>query len=62
MSTGWWNDKITGYRGKRSALIALVELTYEDGTVERVPTDVSWRAGVGGQERVPVRDRRLLPE
>ena len=48
VSTGWWNDKITGYRGKRSALIALVELTYEDGTVERVPTDVSWRAGVGG--------------
>lgn len=51
VSTGWWNDRISGYMGRKSALIALVELTYEDGTVERIPTDETWRAGVGGPIR-----------
>ncbi len=51
VSTGWWNDKVVDYIGKRSALIACVELTYEDGTKERITTGTDWRAGVGGPIR-----------
>ena len=48
VSTGWWNDKVAGYIGRRSAFWGALELTYADGTTRTVETDETWRAGVGG--------------
>ena len=49
VSGGWWRDKITGFRGLRSAFRGVLELTYADGTKENVGTNVSdWRCGVAG--------------
>ena len=43
VSTGWWNDKITGYLGKKSALWARITLAYADGTADEIVTDETWR-------------------
>ena len=47
VSTGWWNDKITGYMGAKSALWAKITLAYDDGTEEEIVTDTQWTADVG---------------
>ncbi len=49
LGNGWWRGRLAwGDRralyGTQRALLAQLELTYEDGTVERVVTDSSWRA------------------
>ena len=46
VSTGWWNDKVAGYSGVKSALWAKIALTYADGTTETVVSDPSWCADV----------------
>ena len=49
VSAGWWRDKIVNYMGKKSAFRAVIELTYEDGAVERVGTKASeWFGEVAG--------------
>ena len=48
VSHGWWSDKVAGYAGKVPAFLAALELVYEDGGVERILTDGSWRGAVAG--------------
>ena len=55
VTPGWWADKIVtpggryGMVGKKCAFRSVVELTYEDGTVELVGTDPqTWKAGIAG--------------
>ena len=48
VSTGWWNDRVNGSKGHKSAFIAVLEMTYADGSKKRFTTDTSWTAGVGG--------------
>ncbi len=48
VSTGWWNDKVSGYLGQKSAFWASLVLTYADGTTQMIETDTTWLAGVGG--------------
>jgi len=48
LGNGWWRGRLAwgGRRalyGTQRALLAQLELTYEDGRVERVVTDSSWR-------------------
>jgi alpha-L-rhamnosidase len=53
LGDGWFRGRIGfggGRRniyGDRRALLAQLEITYQDGTVERVVTDESWRAATG---------------
>jgi alpha-L-rhamnosidase len=49
---GWYRGNIGGkvkrnYYGDKLALIAMAEVTYTDGTTERIATDSSWLAGQG---------------
>jgi alpha-L-rhamnosidase len=53
VAEGWYRGRI-GFRGGQrniygssTGAIAQIELTYDDGTVERVATDSSWRAAPG---------------
>ena len=49
VSTGWWNDAVAGYPGQRSAFRCEIELTYADGSVERIGTRAGeWRGEVAG--------------
>ena len=45
VTAGWWRDRIVRFYGKRSAFRAELELTYEDGTDERIGTDETWLSG-----------------
>ncbi len=51
---GWWADRIAtpagtiGMTGGKPAFRSVVEITYDDGTTERLGTDTSWKAGVAG--------------
>ncbi|WP_045234815.1 glycoside hydrolase family 78 protein [Deinococcus pimensis] len=53
LGDGWYRGRLGFGGGRRNlygdrlALLAQLELTYEDGTVERVVTDESWRADTG---------------
>lgn len=52
LGNGWWRGRLTwGDRralyGTRRALIAQLELTYDDGRTERVVTDGAWRSSPG---------------
>jgi len=49
VSSGWWRDKITGYRGRNSAFRSLLVVRYADGTEKRFGTDESWLGAVGGK-------------
>ena len=52
VTPGWWADKIVapgGFFGKHCAFRGVLELTYSDGTVERLGTDTThWKAGIAG--------------
>ena len=48
VSAGWWRDKIVNYMGETSSFRAVLILRYADGSEERVPTDLSWKAAVAG--------------
>lgn len=48
VSPRWQKDSVAGFQSCRCALLAQIELSYEDGTTACFPTDRSWRAGVGG--------------
>ena len=55
VTPGWWGDKIItpegheGYIGKKPAFRSVLQLTFDDGTVEYYGTNTSdWTAGVAG--------------
>ena len=48
VSAGWWRDKIVNFRGKKSALRAVLVLRHEDGSETRVGTDETWLSSVAG--------------
>ncbi len=55
VTPGWWADKIVtpgghdGMVGRKCAFRGVLELTYEDGTSQRLRTDLEhWRAGIAG--------------
>ena len=49
VTPGWWADKIVNGYGQKPAFRAVLEITYKDGTVERLGTDCEhWKAGVAG--------------
>ena len=50
VSTGWWNDRISGYAGQRSAFRGELLVEYSDGRreVHCTRADGTWRAGVAG--------------
>jgi len=55
VTPGWWADKIItphnnkGMVGKKTAFRAVLQLTYDDGSVDYWGTDtVNWRAGIAG--------------
>ena len=48
VSAGWWRDKIINFRGKKSALRAMLILRHADGTETRVGTDETWRSAIAG--------------
>ncbi len=49
LASGWYGDQTSytienyNYYGDRQALLAVLALVYQDGTVEYVPTDASWQ-------------------
>ena len=51
LSTGWYAGKIAIYGpnlyGKLPGLLSQVEVTYADGTTERIVSDTSWRSTAG---------------
>jgi alpha-L-rhamnosidase len=53
LADGWYRGRLgfhggkTGVYGDRTALIAQLEITYADGTTERVVTDGGWRCAAG---------------
>ena len=55
VTPGWWGDKVVsprnvkGMLGRKCAFRAVLELTYEDGTVRQFGTDTqTWKAGIAG--------------
>ena len=55
LTPGWWADKIVtpnkhdGMVGRKCAFRCIIELTYEDGSREKIGTDtLSWKAGIAG--------------
>ncbi len=44
LGSGWWSGDIMNGYGKKNAYLALLLIKYEDGSVERVVTDLSWRS------------------
>lgn len=49
LGNGWWRGRLgwdgrRAHYGTRRALLAQLELTYDDGAVERVVTDPAWRS------------------
>jgi alpha-L-rhamnosidase len=57
VSAGWWRDKIVNFTGKKSALRAVLEVTYAGGVVKIYGTRAAeWRAGVGG----PVKEAAIF--
>ena len=49
VTAGWWRDKIVNFAGKKSAFRAVLEVTFEDGSVKVYGTNADdWKAGVGG--------------
>ncbi|HET6627015.1 MAG TPA: glycoside hydrolase family 78 protein [Nocardioidaceae bacterium] len=51
LSTGWYAGKIAIYGpnlyGKVPGVLGQLEITYEDGTTDRIVTDTSWRSTAG---------------
>ncbi len=53
LGDGWYRGRYGFYNarrclyGERLALLAQLEITYDDGTVERIVTDEAWRAATG---------------
>lgn len=73
LGDGWyrgrlgWNDRIRNVYGSTIALIAQIEITYDDGRREVIGTDESWRASRGPILRSGLYDGErydggLLPE
>jgi alpha-L-rhamnosidase len=54
LADGWyrgrlsWDDRVRNVYGDRLALLAQLDVEYEDGTTERFGTDGTWRVGRGG--------------
>ena len=48
VSSGWWSDKIVSSRGGDSLFIAVLEIKYENGEIDRVVTDNTWKAANTG--------------
>lgn len=55
VTPGWWADKVVsprnvkGMLGRKCAFRAVLELTYEDGSVAYIGTDTqNWKAGIAG--------------
>ena len=44
VSTGWWNDRVAGYIGRKSAFWGRIVLQYDDGSREEIVTDAKWLA------------------
>ncbi|MEV7866454.1 alpha-L-rhamnosidase [Streptomyces sp. NPDC088124] len=51
LAAGWYAGNIAWFGphqyGERPALLAQLEITYTDGTTERIVSDADWRAGAG---------------
>ncbi|MBE1588371.1 family 78 glycoside hydrolase catalytic domain [Nonomuraea angiospora] len=73
LADGWYRGRIgflggtTGVYGDRTAIIAQLEIAYEDGTAETVVTDGSWRCATGPITATSLydgekHDARLLPD
>jgi alpha-L-rhamnosidase len=73
LADGWYRGRVgfhggkTGVYGDRTALIAQLEITYTDGTTDRVVTDGSWRCATGPVTAASLYDgetydARLLPD
>ncbi|MDW5598591.1 family 78 glycoside hydrolase catalytic domain [Conexibacter stalactiti] len=58
LGEGWYAGRLQGGRrwGTTPALLAQLEITYVDGTRERIVTDDSWRAGSGGVQASGIYD------
>ena len=46
VTSGWWRDRITDWRGKESAFRAVLTVRYADGSEARFGTDVTWSGAV----------------
>ena len=73
LADGWYRGRVgfrggrTGVYGDRTALIAQLEITYADGTSDRVVTDGEWRCAPGPVTAASLydgekHDARLLPD
>ncbi|MFF3436960.1 family 78 glycoside hydrolase catalytic domain [Streptosporangium sp. NPDC002721] len=73
LADGWYRGRLgflggkTGVYGDRTALVAQLEITYADGTAERVVTDGGWRCASGPVTAASLydgeaHDARLLPD
>jgi alpha-L-rhamnosidase len=73
LADGWFRGRVgfeggrTGVYGDRTALVAQLEVTYDDGTVLRVVTDERWRCARGAVMAASLYDgerfdARLTPE
>ena len=51
VSSGWWRDKIVGYRGRESAFRAQLVIRYADGSEKRFGTDATWFGAIAGRIR-----------
>ena len=52
VSSGWWRDKVSRHKGKRSAFRGELEVTYADGTRKVYGTDpATWTCAVAGAVR-----------
>lgn len=49
VSSGWWRDKIVGYRGRESAFRAQLVVRYADGSEKRFGTDTTWSGAIAGR-------------
>ncbi len=50
VSSGWWRDRIAGYRGVKSAFRGVLQVVYTDGTTKLYGTSPeTWTAGVAGK-------------
>ncbi|MGJ6963137.1 family 78 glycoside hydrolase catalytic domain [Streptosporangium sp. G11] len=73
LADGWYRGRLgfhggkTGVYGDRTALIAQLEITYTDGTADRLVTDGGWRCAPGPVTAASLydgetHDARLLPD
>ncbi len=48
VTSGWWNDPVTGSLGKQNAFMGQMLITYTDGSKATIGTDKTWSAAFDG--------------